>query len=160
MSYLRVLRFSAIGLVAVLGLSACHPTYVHESYQESYLYRPMPAYSPSYSVQYYSTAPTYVERRTIVVPQVVMAPRRAGHVDDRRPTPGSNRHDPNHRVEDRGGDFRNRVTAQPNHASNHNSVQVMQQNRGDSGQPTVSRPNNRESKRDRPDRKGPHGRDN
>lgn len=87
-SCLRWLGISAIGLVAVFGLSACHPAYVHESYQEGYLYRPMPVYSPSYSVQYYSTTPAYVERRTIVVPQVVVAPRRTGHVDEHRPDPG------------------------------------------------------------------------
>ena len=56
-----LLKVSAIGLL-LTSLAACHPTYVRESYQETYVpaYRPMPAYAP---VQYYSSMPVYVERR-------------------------------------------------------------------------------------------------
>jgi hypothetical protein len=140
-SYLRLLKFSVIGLAALTGLTACHPTYVRESYQETHV----PAYrypsAPAYSVQYYSTAPTYVERRTVVVPRVVVNQSRVGtlphvvHSDGHRPHHG------------------------PDHVGiNPRQIQVAQQSRNVVSQPATSRPTERDHRRERgADRKGQRG---
>lgn len=125
-SYLQLLKFSVIGLAALTGLAACHPTYVHESYQESYVpaYRPMPAYAPAYSAHYYSTVPTYAERRTVVVPRVFVT---QPHMDRHH---GWDSHDRNQHGGNRDGDFRDRNASHPNRVGiDPGHAQVHQQSR-------------------------------
>ena len=118
-SLIQLLKVTAIGL-ALTSLAACHPTYVRQSYQETYIpaHRPMPVYAP----QYYASTPVYVERRTVVVPRVVVTPPRVVHWDDQR---------------QRGRDHH--VRYQHDHDRNEGkakSAHVAQQRRDDADKPT------------------------
>jgi hypothetical protein len=154
-SLIRLLKVSIICASALTGLAACHPTYVHEIYQESYapVYGATPIYSatPAYSVQYYSTVPSYVERRTVVVPRVVVAPPRVIHSDSPRHH-GWNGHRGNRDVTDRldHGRYRQSQVGHSNLAvASASQSQVAQRGRNDVPQPAFSRSVERGSK--------PHG---
>ena len=154
-SLTHLLKVSVIGFFTVTGLAACHPTYVRESYQESYVsaYRPTSYYSPapSYSVHYYSSAP--IVERTIVVPRVIVTqPREAyseahrNHVGGRTLN-GSDRGNENTRPEHSG-----RVGGNPS------LVQVTQHGRNEVSQSMVARSPEKDQGRarssDRTNRKG------
>jgi hypothetical protein len=144
-SLIRLLKVSIICASALTGLAACHPTYIHEIYQESYapVYGATPIYSatPAYSVQYYSTVPSYVERRTVVVPRVVVAPPRVIHSDSPRHH-GWNGHRGNRDVTDRldHGRYRQSQVGHSNLAvASASQSQVAQRGRNDVPQPAFSR---------------------
>lgn len=142
--------------IALASLAACRPAHVHQSYQETYVpaYRTHPAYVPSYSVQYYST-PAYVESRTVVVPRVVVAPPRTVHADDHRPHQRFEHRERNHLDGSRHGN-RGNSNAVPLHRAggSPNPVLVTQQNRITVAQPAGPRDDRKDH---RPDRRGPHG---
>jgi hypothetical protein len=132
----RLLKVSVIGLFVVTGLAACHPTYVRESYHEPHFptYAPVSTYSraPAYSVQYYSSAPSYEERRTIVVPRVVVKPPSvvfsANHPQHAQDSRRENRH-----IGDRNDDRRERLASvdHPKRTeSSANQIQAIRGNRG------------------------------
>lgn len=154
-SLIRLLKVLILSVATLTGLAACHPTYVHESYQESYIpaFGVTPIYSaaPAYSVQYYSTVPSYVQRRTVVVPRVVVAPPRVIHSDSRRHH-GWNGHGGNRDVTDRHdhGRYRHSQVGHLNLAvASASQSQVAQRGRNDGPQPAFSRSVERGSK--------PHG---
>lgn len=139
-SLTQLLKATAIGL-ALTSLAACHPTYVRESYHETYVsaYRPMPAYAP---VQYYPSMPVYVERRTVVVPRVVVTSPREVYSDD-------------HHQQGRDGHARNQHD-QGRDGGKTKSSHVAQQSGNQANQLTSPR----DERRDRgSDRRGPRGKD-
>lgn len=81
-------------LLAVTGLAACRPAYVHESYYEGY----GPGYAPVVAYE-----PIYVPRPVVVTKVIVRPPRRdyihthvhrqPGHCDKRFGNCWRNRHD-------------------------------------------------------------------
>jgi len=95
----------------------------------------MPAYAPSYSVQYYSTAPAYVER-TIVVPRVIVTQPRVAYLDTHRNHVGDTLNISWH------GDRRNE-NAQSEHSGraggSTSQVQVTQHGRNEVAQSVVAR---------------------
>lgn len=122
----QLLKVMAIGL-ALTSLAACHPTYVRESYHETYIpaYRPMLAYAP----QYYSSTPVFVERRTVIVPRVVAIPPRVVHFDD-------------HRQRDRDDHFRYQHD-QGRDGGRTESAHVTQQSRNEANRPSRPRDDRR-----------------
>jgi len=144
-SLIRLLKVSILSVATLTGLAACHPTYVHESYRESYV----PAYgatsiysaAPAYQVQYYPSVPSYVERRTVVVPRVIEAPPRVIYFDSTRhhdwSGPRGNR-DVTDRHDD--GRYRHSQVEHPNPAvAIASQSQVVQRGRNDAPQPGFSR---------------------
>jgi hypothetical protein len=160
---IRLLKFSAISLAALTGLAGCRPEYVHQSYQETYVpaYGPVAAYRSSPTYAYYPSAPTYVERRTVIVPHVVVAPSRvvyAGpqandrrHIEERRDVPQQGGH----------------VRVDPPQRAQGNRDQAIQRSRNEGVQPGVRLPAERVAgpvgqpagKPHSPDRRGPRDKD-
>jgi hypothetical protein len=146
----RLLKVSILSVATLTGLAACHPTYVHESYHESYVpaYGATPIYSPApaYSAQYYSTVPTYVERRTVVVPRVVVTPPRVIYSDSPR-NHGGNGHRGNRDATNRDDGRYRHSQVHPNLAGAKASpIQVAQRGRNEAVQPGFSRSAERVSK--------------
>ncbi len=148
-SLTRLLKVSAIGLV-LISLAGCYSTYVRERHQEAYApaYRPIQSYAPSYSVQYYSPAPVYVERRTVFVPSAVVLPPRVIHSDDHRQH-GRDVHARNQHAEDWDSDRGGRSSTHLNRVERNNPVQVTQQNRNDAAKDVRPRDGRRERNSDR-----------
>jgi hypothetical protein len=164
-SLIRLLKVSILCVASLTGLAACHPTYLHENYQESYVpaYGATPIYSaaPAYSVQYYSTVPSYVERRTVVVPRVIVAPPRVIYSDSPRHH-GWNGHRGNQDVTDRHDDGRYRLSQvdQPKLAlASASQSEVAQRGRNEAPQSGFSRSAERVSKPHGEERRNRRGKD-
>ena len=132
----QLLKVSVIGLFVVTGLAACRPTYVRESYHEPHFptYAPVSTYSraPAYSMQYYSSVPSYEERRTVVVPRVVVKQPSvvfsANHPQHAQDSRRENRH-----IGDLNDDRRERLASvdHPKRTeSSANQIQAIRGNRG------------------------------
>jgi hypothetical protein len=160
---IRMLKISVIGIVSLTGLVACHPTYVQESYYDSSYpaYSPVRTYShaPSYSVQYYANAPTYVER-TVVVPRVVVTQPRIAFPGN-PPHHDRYEHNANHRAADRGDDRRDRhaqaAQINPVYAGSRQS-HIARQSRNEVAQPGARPSTGRDQRREHgPDRTNLNG---